>query len=219
MHTNHIELAVKRNPGSRKHVTDDARGLRALRLMKGLSRKAAGSLCGVSARALEQLENGRCNVSTARLERYIKAIGYSYPEFLDVKREVHSLLPELERKARIKPPKTPKLKRNYHRIITKEVRVIRILRKRRGVSQYQAAKLCGYAHSIMGQIENGRIELPTDRLKQIVGALGQDWNTFEALMKSEVLRDELIEQCTHYLEGLDDNRLDSAATVIKALLK
>lgn len=210
---------IRRRPGSHKHVTDDVRTIKALRLMKGLSRASAGSLCGVSRVAFEQLENGRCNVSKERLERYVRAMGYTPQDFAQVKVDVRRTLPELERNSQIKPPKEPTVKRNYHRIITKEVRVLRILRKRRGVSQYQAAKLCGYANSIMGQIENGRIELPPHRLKHIVRALGQSWEEFEKLTKTEVLRDELIEQCTHYLENLDDTRLDSAATVIKALLK
>ena len=202
-----------------KYITDDMRTIKALRLMKGLSQKDAGALCGVSRMAFEQLENGRCNVSPERLKRYSEGLGYSFEKFLEVRSSVKPLLIELEQNNQVKATRVQKIKRNYHRIITKEVRLIRILRERSGVSQNQAARMCGYARAVFGHIENGRIELPEERLKHIVRTLGHDWSVFQKLMKSEVLRDELIEQCTLYLKNLDDTRLDSAATVIKALLK
>ena len=76
---------IKRRPGAPKHVTDDARAIKALRLLKDLSRADAGALCGVTRVAFEQLENGRCNLSKDRIERYVRAMGYSPREFLDVK--------------------------------------------------------------------------------------------------------------------------------------
>jgi transcriptional regulator with XRE-family HTH domain len=151
--------------------------------------------------------------------RAIKALRYSFEKFIEVRQSVKTLLPELEAKARQKPPKVVRPKRNYYRRIIKEVRVIRVLRTKSGVSQLQAARMCGYARAVFGHIENGRIEVPEERLKHIVRCLGHEWGAFQKLMKAEVLRDELIEQCTHYLKNLDDTRLESAATVIKALLK
>ena len=211
------DVSVRSN--RRKYVTDDMRTIKALRLMKGLSRKEAGALCGVSRVAFEQLENGRCNVSETRLRRYVEALGFTFEKFTEVRKSVKTLLHKLELNTQLKPKKLALPKRNYHRIITKEVRVIRVLRQKSGVSQLQAARQCGYARAVFGHIENGRIELPEPRLEHIVRCLGHDWIAFQKLMNAEVLRDELIEQCTQYLKNLDDTRLDSAATVIKALLK
>src|SRR5690242_11098761 len=98
---------IHRRPGAHKHVTDDVRAIKALRLMKGLSRKDAGSLCGVSRVAFEQLENGRCNVSRDRLERYVLAMGYTLEDFFRVKPTAQNILPELERKSKVKAPKEP----------------------------------------------------------------------------------------------------------------
>ena len=203
----------------RQAITNVSRTIKALRLLKGLKRAQAGHLVGVSAQSFEQIENGRSFMTTERIERYVRSLGFEMQDFYDTQSNVKEILANLERKLPTLPKQTPKLRRNLHKIITKEVRVIRILRKRRGLTQYQAAKSCDYANSIFGQIENGRIELPRDRIEHIVRSLGFSPPDFDRLMKVEVLRDEMIERCTLYLESLEDNKLESAQLVIKSLMK
>lgn len=202
----------------RMTITEDARAIKALRLLRGLSRAEAGLLCRVTAKAFEQVENGRCLMSPKRIEKYVIAMGASIEEFRSVRLQAQSILREIANSQLEVPKPTPKSRRNCHRIITKEVRVVRILRKRRGVTQYEAAALCGYANSIFGQIENGRIEMPEDRIKHVVRCLGYGMDAFDRLFNAEVLRDELVEQCRERLESLDDHALTSAKTVIQALM-
>ncbi len=205
----------------RRHlITDISRTMKALRLLKGLTRKEAGALCGVSARAFEQLENGRCFMKPGRIERYANALGYTMEDYEKNRINAREILHELKKIALEKRPRVPpKPRRNTYKKIIKEVRVIRILRKRMGLTQYQAAHLCGYATSIFGQIENGRIELPRPRIEHIVRRLGLPVLEFDKLMKMEVLRDEMIEQCAAFLDSLEDHKLESAQTVIKALMR
>ena len=203
----------------RKRPSDDVRALRALRLMRGFSRTEAAKLCDFSARAIEQLENGRCGISPQRIERIVQAFGFTMRDFSRIKEDVGRYLKAAEKAWASCPPSPAGLRRNYHRIITKEVRIIRIMRRRRGLTQYQAAAACGYANSIFGQIENGRIELPRPRIRHIIEHLGCDMKDFDRLMAAEVLRDELIAQCSAHLEELEDTKLESAKTVIQALTK
>ena len=205
----------------RRHLlTDTSKTFRALRLKKGLSRAEAGELCGASARAFEQLENGRCLMTSARIERYVRALGYDMLDFESTRKNVREILKELGKRPPTPKAKGPsKLRRNFHKIITKEVRVIRILRKKQGLTQYEAASLCGYVNSIFGQIENGRIELPRHRIEHIIGAIGASISEFDRLMNAEILRDEMIEHCINFLETLEDTRLQSAQTVLEALMK
>jgi transcriptional regulator with XRE-family HTH domain len=140
-------------------------------------------------------------------------------DFLQTQANVREVLESIRLAKIAQPPKAPTLRRNLHKIITKEVRVIRILRRKMGLTQYQAADACSYANSIFGQIENGRIELPRDRIEHIVKCLGTTLIDFDKLMKAEVLRDEMIEKCTRYLESLEDSRLESAQLVIKSLMR
>jgi transcriptional regulator with XRE-family HTH domain len=203
----------------RKAITNVSRTIKALRLLKGLGRAEAGHLVGVSAQSFEQIENGRSFMTSERIKRYVRSLGFEMRDFYDTQSNVKEILRDLERKLSTAPKQAPKPRRNLHKIITKEVRVIRILRKRRGLTQYQAAEACDYANSIFGQIENGRIELPRDRIEHIVRSLGYSPSDFDRLMKVEVLRDEMIERCTEYLESLEDNKLESAQLVIKSLMK
>ena len=202
-----------------KRPSNDVKALKALRLMRGFSRCEAAKLCGFSARAIEQLENGRCGISIQRIERIVQALGYTLRDFSRVKGDASQYLRAAEKEWAERPRPPAGLRRNFHRIITKEVRIIRILRRRRGLTQYQASEACGYANSIFGQLENGRIELPRARIRHIVEHLGCEMKEFDRLMEAEVLRDELIAQCSNHLEELEDTKLESAKTVIQALTR
>jgi transcriptional regulator with XRE-family HTH domain len=79
--------------------------------------------------------------------------------------------------------------------MTKEVQVLKTLRKMKGISQDQASSICGYSRPSIGHIENGRIELDQDRIRHIVSSYGMEMSEFNRLMGEEVLRDEVLESC------------------------
>lgn len=199
----------------------DALAMKAIRLLKNLSRKEAGKLCNVSARAFEQLENGRSVMSNARIERYVTALGSDMTEFVDVRKKVLSILSDLKSKQeKKKEEKAPrKIRRYLLKLITKEARVLRVLRKRKNISQDQASLMCGYGRCVIGNLENGRINLTEKRIAHILKCLGFYRADFDELLNAEVLRDEILDECAGYLESLEDTKLESAQTVIKALLK
>ena len=204
---------------TKKIITNTHKAIKAARLLKQLSRKEAAQLCGCSAKYFEQIENGRTGISHSKVLELMGAIGMPENDFRELERHPNAALASAK-KSWI-PVKTlhTKPRRNFYKLITKEARIIRILRKRKTYSQYQASELCGYVNSIFGQIENGRIELPRERIEHIVTSLGWSIGEFDRLMKAEVLRDEMIEQCTKYLEALEDHMLGSAQTVIRALMR
>ena len=86
-------------------------------------------------------------------------------------------------------------RRSYKRIITKEVRVLKILRLMKNLTQDQASAVCGYSRPSIGHIENGRIEVDLERAKHIVSSYGLEMGEYYRLMKEEVLRDEVVEDC------------------------
>ncbi len=55
-----------------------------------------------------------------------------------------------------------KPRRNLYKLVTKEVRAIRILRKRRGISQYKASEVCGFKECTFGLIEAGGAAMYTN---------------------------------------------------------
>ena len=208
------------DPGTaEKRLTKTVLAFKAARLSRGLTRKQAAELCGCSPRSFEQLENGRCNFSEARLRRLLEQMSVQWSDFLRILEDPKKILARVKEHKPNERSLDRKPRRNHFKIVTKEVRVIRILRKRKGISQYEASRLCGYVPGGFGHIEVGRIELSRQRIDHILSSLGYVWSDFEALMKASVLRDELIEDCTRCLHHLDDSKLESATNILKALNK
>jgi transcriptional regulator with XRE-family HTH domain len=187
--------------------------------MKGWSRKLAAEKLGCSRAAVEQFENTRCNLSPQRVQKILSAYGYSEEEFVQIRRDSTCRLAELCEQGRKDRSLSRKPRRNVCQKITKEVRALRILRKRRGISQCEASRLCGYIPRRFSHLEAGRIELKRPRLEHILQRLGYTWNEFENLVQAPILRDEVIEAAIQDLYRLNDQALTSAANIIKALLK
>ena len=192
---------------------------KAARLSKGLSRRDAGKLCGCSHKAIAQIENGQCNFSDQRIRRLVEGMGVAWAEFEVLRKDPKKLLAEVVEEKPRERTVDRKPRRNHYKIVTKEVRVIRALRKQRGLSQYRASLLCGYVPGGFGHVEAGRIELKKERIQHILKSLGFTWADFERLLNAPVLRDEVIEETVSTLHRLDDQALLSAVNVIKALVK
>ena len=197
-----------------KLITPTTKALKAARILKGLSRKEAGKLCGWTPKVFEQIENGRSYISKERVSRILAAINYNERDFQKLEENPDHALALARDSGQKSRTLKQKPRRNFYRRITKESRIIRILRKRAGISQYQASDMCGYAGSIFGQIENGRIELPLARIEHIVASLEFQMSEYQALLKAEILRDELISECSERLHKLDNQRLASVRMVI-----
>lgn len=195
------------------------RALKAARLLKGLSRAEAAALVGWSPKAFEQLENGRCNFSRARLLKILDAYGYSEKEFARLLQDPKLAMAQVCEQKKQDHTIARRPRRNHLKIVTKEVRVIRALRMQKGFSQYEASRLCGYVPGGFGHIEAGRIELKRERIEFILLRLGYKWDDFERLMEAPILRDEIIVKAIAGLHRLDDLALESAVNVIKALIK
>lgn len=81
----------------------------------------------------------------------------------------------------------------------------------------QASSVCGYFRPSIGHIENGRIEIPSDRIEHIVSLYGFEMKYFEDLMNEEVLRDEIIESCQEKLMKLTEQKLKLVQSVLANL--
>lgn len=208
--------------GREKAVDQDdfvrnVKAVRAARLSKGLSRVELATQLGWKPVAIEQIENGRCNFSKERLHKVVKAMGYSPEEFENIRRD-----PKLAVAVAIESGSRDKTvdrrpRRNHYKIVTKEVRVIRVLRQRKEISQTQASRLCGLVPGGFGHIEVGRIELSPTRIEHLVSCLGYSMKDFQNLMAAPVLRDELIAEATQLLAKIPDESLSAAINVLKAL--
>jgi ADP-L-glycero-D-manno-heptose 6-epimerase len=133
--------------------------LKAARLMKGWSRKLAAEKLGYSMAAVEQFENNRSNLSPQRLQKILSAYGYSEEQFAQIRRDSVRHLAEVCEQGKKDRSLSRKPRRNEYKVVSKEVRALRILRKRRGISQCEASRLCGYIPRRFSHLEAGRIKL------------------------------------------------------------
>ncbi len=208
----------KTKRSSTKKVTKTLLAFKAARLSLGLNRRQAAERCSCSIRALEQLENGRCNYTDDRIRRLVRKMGMEWDEFHKIENSPEKALAQidaynLERTLSRKP------RRNLYKIVTKEVRAIRILRKRRGVSQYKASELCGFKECTFGLIEAGRSDLTEEKIDLILKSLGYRRQDFDKIVRADVIADEVISEINSLLELLDDSALNTVFSMIKALAK
>lgn len=198
-----------------KTITVETIAIKKMRELKGLSRKEAGALLGVSYKQIEKTENGRVHLSQERIAQFIKSYGYTFSDFELICEGKADLV---EEKIVTNSPQKKKqiIRRIYKKIITKEVLALISLRKKKDVSQYEASSLCGYSKTAIGHIEHGRIELRRSRIEHIVESYGFTMEDFEKEVKSELRYNELLESCLYLIKRLDDNRLLTVHQLLKS---
>lgn len=200
-------------------ATKVALALKAARMTRHLSRKDAARICGCSLQAIEQLENGRKAASEARLRLITARIGISWEAFLaisaDPQRHIADASDSLPSEGTLKR----KPRRNEYKIITKEVRIVRSLRKRKGLSQSEASRLCEFGPQGFSFLEAGRVELTEKKVSHILKCFGLTATNFQELMAAPILRDELIDDLSQSLNKLSDVALVSISDLVKELSK
>ena len=191
----------------KKELTKEAIAIRKLREIKGLERKEAGLLLEVSPKTIESFENGRNPLSREKLSKYISLYGFSTSDFDAC---LAGNIDQIKEKYGAKKKKIIEnnfLRRSYKRIVTKEVKVLVVLRRLREVSQYQASRLCGYSESSIGHIEAGRIELSLKRICHIVESYGFTMDDFNYHLNGTEFVTEIQDQCILVIRKLSKDQL------------
>lgn len=188
----------------------NAKALRRCRELLKVKRSELAQMLNLTHKAVEKFENGRIDLDEEKIERVLRALNLTKEQFKKIKKG-KSLG---SRKAPRIEPLANSERRSYQRIISKEVKVLRSLRKMMGMSQDQASAACGYSRPSIGHIENGRIELGAERIKHIVASYGYEMTKFEELMNEEVLRDEIIDFCHEKIQLLPEAKLKLIQTML-----
>lgn len=196
--------------GGRSNIqvfTDDIITLRKMRISRKITRAEAGKAIGVSVKTIERIENGRRNISDQRIKQLVRRYRYTLEEFRSIIDGTMEL-PNLPARSIYKKRELPREKgRKYQKNITKEARVLKSLRKLKGLNRVQAAKLCNLTKSVIDHWENGRVNLPKERIQAIIESWGCTMNDFDYLMSQPILRDETVEKCQNKIEKLSIEQL------------
>jgi transcriptional regulator with XRE-family HTH domain len=200
-----------------KIITEDQLAIRELRLEKGWSLTEASALLGIKSKGLGHIENGRVGLTDERVRQILNAWNIHYHDFIRAKKTVKDREKNRPLRKFVRTVLANKDRRSYQRIVTKEARVLKMLRLMKKLTQDNASSVCGYSRPSIGHIENGRIELSPSRIMHIVLSYGLEMDEFNRLMKEEVLRDEVLESCYAKMMGLAESKLKLIQSVLENL--
>ena len=189
-----------------------AKALRRSREQLKVTRIEVARRLNLSPKAIEKYESGRAIIDEGKLQSILKALDLKHEDFEKIRRGKGCGL-----KKKKKTVFTNQERRSYRRIITKEVRVLRILRQMKNLSQDQASSVCGYSRPSIGHIENGRITLDQDRIEHIVDSYGHPMIEFDRLMREEIIRDEILDEAFDKIRCLPEDKLKIVSSLLKTL--
>lgn len=203
----------------KKEIQTEAIILRKLRELKGFSRKEASILLGLNFKAIERFENGRTNLNQGKIEKIINAYGYSYQDFCLCKEGKTDHVQLKFGPQRPKVIENNSLRRSYRRLVTKEVKTLKVLRRLKGLTQYQASTFCGFHESAIGHIENGRIEIPAQKIQHIVKSYGFSMAEFEYHLKSDQFVTDIQDNCINIIRALSEEKLKAVYPLLQTFNK
>lgn len=207
----------KSKQNAKKAITTDHLALRELRLECGMTLKEAGEKYGVFSKGMGAIENGRVCLNREKIEAIINSYGLTYLDFVRAKRLIEKGSKRRPKRTFVKTVLKNSDRRSYQKIITKECKVLRSLRRIKKISQDQASAMCGYSRPTIGHIENGRIELSDERIRHIVKSYGYKYSDFEGSMAKAELRDTIVDTCLEKINQLDDTKLEIVKNLLRSL--
>lgn len=198
----------------RRVISSDQLALKELRLEHRLTLKDAGELLGLTSKGIGAIENGRVALDRKRIEEIVNSYGRHYLDFVRIKKTIEKNSSKKSNRETVKKVLRNSDRRSYQKIITKECRVLKSMRRIKKISQDEASRLCGYSRPTIGHIENGRISISKERIKHIIESYGYKYADYEENLSKNELRDSIIDSCLEKIEHLDDFKLE----IVKNLL-
>ena len=196
-------------------LSDTAVVLRKMRIRKGFSRKQAGVIFHLSHKTIEKLENGRGLVDEQRLISFADGYGFGIDDLYKIRTGQYD--EDITRKLEEKKEKDPKRRdrRFCKTIITKECRVLRQLREKKGISQYKLSEICGFDRRRIGFYENGRKNLTPELIESIITKMGYTMCDFQKQMEVDEMPYEVTDQCKKMMNELDLKTLKAVRSFLQ----
>lgn len=99
-------------------------------------------------------------------------------------------------------------KRSQKKIITREVKIIRVLREKKKLSVKKASVAIGTNKSTLTALENGRIDLSAEWIKRILKGYSVSEASFNQLIDArDSIKEEIVSEVNEMLLKLSDERL------------
>lgn len=196
--------------------TRESQALRDMRIFKKVPREEVAKLINKSKETIKKCEDGRSNYSPEDQGVLLRRFRYNKDEFRQIL-DGSLVIPRLPARSAYKTTRRePTEYRKYQKIISKESRVLKVLRKRAKLTQPEAAQVCGFSRSMIDHRESGRVDLSgkISEIRHIVSAYGFKMENYYDLLNSEILRDEVVDNCLQILETISDDKLKAVQALL-----
>lgn len=208
-------MEPKKQPRSKQKIMlPETIAIRKMRESLKLDRKTAALLVEKSPKQLEKIENGYVEITPQLILHFLNSYSFKRTDFDLLVSGKSVALREQKIPQKKLVIENNRLRRSYKKIISEDVKVLIALRKLRGLTQYNAGRVCGYPRCTIGHIENGRIELPHSRIQHIVESYGFKMKDFEHHKGSEKLITDLHEECIEIIKKIDNTKLNAVYSVL-----
>lgn len=188
-----------------------AKALKRARELMKVTRIEMSRRLNLGPEAIKKYESGRSIIDDKKIQKWLLALDLTDEDYQKIKRGKG-----ITRNKKVKTILSNQDRRSYQKVITKEVRVLRILREMKNLSQDQASSVCGYSRPSIGHIENGRITLDQNRIEHIVESYNYSISEFDRLMREEIIRDEILNQAFEIMKRLPEDKLKIVSELMKS---
>lgn len=103
---------------------------------------------------------------------------------------------------------------------SKEVMVLRFMRKSNNLSMRKAANLIGKSDAFISHLEHGRLDIRNNINQEIVAVYGHNMDEFQIFMEQdESLFIDYREDLINFIHKMDDAQIIKAFNILKTLIK
>lgn len=198
----------------KKLLSKEAQALKLIRINKKITREAASHSVEITKVNLERYENGMYLMPDLIQKRLLRRYKVSHAEFAQILNDEVELLDLPAHSVHKRIGEGNYIRRFDSKKITKEVRVLKIMRAMNKMSQSQAGAKCGVHRRSIGHIENGRVDITDTRLEMLLKAYSFTKDEFLEMVEEDILRDEVIQECIEILKTIEKDKLRAVSALL-----
>lgn len=110
-----------------------------------------------------------------------------------------------------------KKRRSDTKVVTKEGRLLKFLRESRSLSMRNAGRLIGKSDAIINHAENGRLDLTSNLILQLLEVYGYSYEQFEKMLNSEFsVPQHTLSECIEILKRLEPSKLKTIKNILES---
>jgi transcriptional regulator with XRE-family HTH domain len=113
--------------------------------------------------------------------------------------------------------KRKKIRRCDFKKMTKEARLLKVLRESRNLSMRMAGRLFKLSEATINHAENGRMELTPKFISDLIAHYGYNYEVFEKMLNDEIETPEVIRgECIEIIKRLDATKLKRIKLILES---